>query len=90
MIARAIVNRPRIIYFDEATSALDNTTQAIVSKSLDTLKATRIVIAHRLSTIKNCNKILVMEQGRIVEQGSYLMLMERDGVLASLARRQMV
>ena len=90
MIARAIVNRPRIIYFDEATSALDNTTQAIVSKSLDILKATRVVIAHRLSTIKNCNKILVMDQGRIIEQGTYSQLMERDGVFASLAKRQMV
>jgi NHLM bacteriocin system ABC transporter ATP-binding protein len=90
MIARAIVNKPRIIYFDEATSALDNTTQAIVSSSLDNLKSTRIVIAHRLSTIRNCNKILVMDQGRIVEQGTYQELMERDGVFASLARRQMV
>ncbi len=89
MIARAIANKPKIIFFDEATSALDNTTQAIVSRSLDTLNATRIIIAHRLSTIRNCNKILVMDQGRIVEQGTYQELIERDGIFAGLARRQM-
>jgi len=56
MIARAIVNRPRIIFFDEATSALDNRTQAIISKSLENLEATRVVIAHRLSTVINAIK----------------------------------
>lgn len=89
MIARAIADRPKIIYFDEATSALDNTTQAIVSRSLDELKSTRIVIAHRLSTIRNCNRIIVMDQGRIAEQGTYQELMDRDGVFAVLARRQL-
>ncbi|ATW26577.1 NHLP bacteriocin export ABC transporter permease/ATPase subunit [Candidatus Formimonas warabiya] len=89
MIARAIVNKPRIIFFDEATSALDNRTQAIVSQSLDTLQATRVVIAHRLSTIMNCNKIFVMDQGRIVERGTYRELMEKEGIFADLARRQL-
>lgn len=89
MIARAIVNKPKIIFFDEATSALDNRTQAIVSKSLDQLQATRIVIAHRLSTIMNCNKIFVMDQGKIVEIGSYQELMENKGIFANLARRQL-
>lgn len=89
MIARAIVNKPRIIYFDEATSALDNRTQAIVSKSLDGLQATRVVIAHRLSTIMNCNKIFVMDKGRIMESGSYQELMDRQGLFADLARRQL-
>lgn len=88
MIARAIVNKPKIIFFDEATSALDNRTQAIVSQSMDTLKSTRIVIAHRLSTIMNCNKIIVMDQGKIVESGTYSELMEKDGVFATLAKRQ--
>ena len=88
-IARAIVNKPRIIYFDEATSALDNQTQAIVSSSLDQLKATRIVIAHRLSTVINCDRILVMDKGKIVESGTYNELMEQDGVFAELARRQL-
>ena len=89
MIARAIVNRPRIIFFDEATSALDNKTQAIVSHSLDSLKSTRIVIAHRLSTILNCNQIIVMDSGRIVEKGTYQELMDKNGTFAALARRQL-
>jgi len=89
MIARAIVNKPRIIFFDEATSALDNRTQAIVSQSLDKLQATRVVIAHRLSTIMNCNKILVMDQGKIVEHGTYMELMAKGGVFADLAKRQL-
>jgi len=89
MIARAIVNKPRIIFFDEATSALDNKTQAIVSQSLEKLQATRVVIAHRLSTIMNCNRILVMNQGRIVEQGTYEELMAKQGVFADLAKRQL-
>lgn len=89
LIARAIVNKPKILYFDEATSALDNQSQFIVSKSLDQLQATRIVIAHRLSTIINCNKIIVMDQGRIVENGSYQELMDKKGVFADLAKRQL-
>ncbi len=71
LIARAMVNRPRILLFDEATSALDNRTQEIVSRSLERLKATRIVIAHRLSTIQNADRIYVMEAGRVVEAGTY-------------------
>lgn len=89
LIARAIVNKPKIIFFDEATSALDNRTQAIVSHSLDTLQATRVVIAHRLSTIINCNKIFVMDQGKIVERGTYRELMEKQGIFADLAKRQL-
>lgn len=89
MIARAIINKPKIIYFDEATSALDNHTQAIVSDSLDKLQSTRIVIAHRLSTIMNCNKIFVMDQGRIVESGTYQKLMDNQGIFAELAKRQL-
>lgn len=89
LIARAIVKKPKILFFDEATSALDNNTQAIVSKSLDQLQATRIVIAHRLSTIINCNKIIVMDQGRIVETGTYQELMNKNGIFAELAKRQL-
>jgi len=89
LIARAIVNRPKIIYFDEATSALDNKTQAIVSQSLDGLKATRVVIAHRLSTVMNCDRIIVMEKGRIIEQGAYDDLMKMNGVFSELAKRQL-
>jgi NHLM bacteriocin system ABC transporter ATP-binding protein len=89
LIARAIVNRPRLLFFDEATSALDSNTQAIVSESLENLQATRIVIAHRLSTIKNADKIYVLHSGRLVQEGSYEELINVDGVFADLAKRQM-
>jgi NHLM bacteriocin system ABC transporter ATP-binding protein len=88
LIARAIVSRPRIILFDEATSALDNRTQEIVSRSLERLKATRIVIAHRLSTIQNADRIYVIEGGRVVEEGTYQDLLRRGGSFARLAERQ--
>jgi NHLM bacteriocin system ABC transporter ATP-binding protein len=89
MIARAIVRRPRILLFDEATSALDNETQAIVSRSLEGLQATRLVIAHRLSTVTKADRIYVMEKGAVVQEGSYDDLMQRDGPFADLARRQL-
>jgi len=89
MIARAIVGRPRILLFDEATSALDNQTQAIVSKSLENLNATRIVIAHRLTTVINADRIFVMSQGRIVQTGTYAELMREEGVFTELAKRQL-
>jgi len=89
MIARAIVDKPRLLLFDEATSALDNRTQSIVSESLDQMQATRVVIAHRLSTIMKADRIFVLEAGRIVESGNYDELMEADGAFAALARRQM-
>jgi NHLM bacteriocin system ABC transporter ATP-binding protein len=88
LIARAIVNRPRILFFDEATSALDNRTQAIVSASLERLQATRIVVAHRLSTIVNADRILVLERGRLVQSGTYAELMAQKGLFAELAKRQ--
>ena len=88
MIARAIVHKPRLLFMDEATSALDNKTQNIVSESLDKLQATRIVIAHRLSTVKNADRIYVLDKGAIVEFGSFEELMEKEGVFANLAKRQ--
>jgi ATP-binding cassette subfamily C protein len=89
LIARAIVNKPRIVLFDEATSALDNRTQTIVSVSLEQLRATRVVIAHRLSTIINADRILVLDKGKIVQSGTYDELVGRDGLFADLARRQL-
>jgi ATP-binding cassette subfamily C protein len=89
LIARAIVRRPRLLLFDEATSALDNRTQAIVARSLERLKATRIVIAHRLSTIMNADRIIVLDGGRIVQSGTYLELMAQPGLFAELAQRQL-
>ena len=88
MIARAIVHKPRIVYFDEATSALDNETQAKVSKSLDNLKVTRVVIAHRLSTIINADRIFVIDKGKLVQEGSYDELIKQEGLFAELAKRQ--
>ena len=90
MIARAIAPKPRILMFDEATSALDNITQKTVSDSLEKLKCTRIVIAHRLSTIKQCDRIIVLDKGHIVEDGTYDELIENNGFFAELVERQRV
>jgi len=89
LIARAIVRRPRLLLFDEATSALDNRTQEIVSRSVERLKATRVVIAHRLSTIVNADRILVLDRGRVVQSGTYAELMEQPGLFRDLASRQL-
>lgn len=88
MIARAIAPKPRILIFDEATSALDNVTQRKVSEALDQLKCTRIVIAHRLSTIKHCDRILYLENGKILEDGTYDELIKLNGKFAELVERQ--
>ncbi|BEL08930.1 NHLP bacteriocin export ABC transporter permease/ATPase subunit [Actinoplanes sichuanensis] len=91
LIARALIHRPRMIFFDEATSALDNRTQERVTESTRQLSATRLVIAHRLSTVRHADLIVVMERGRIVQQGTFADLMaERDGLFHRLARRQLV
>lgn len=89
LIARAIVRRPRILFFDEATSALDNRTQEVVSQSLEKLQATRVVIAHRLSTIITAHRIYVLDKGRLVQSGSYEELINQKGLFAELAKRQM-
>ena len=90
MIARAIAPKPKILMFDEATSALDNITQKTVSNSLDDLKCTRIVVAHRLSTIRQCDRIIVLDKGRIVEDGTYEGLIEKNGFFARLVERQRI
>ncbi|MEQ8187457.1 MAG: NHLP bacteriocin export ABC transporter permease/ATPase subunit [Candidatus Eremiobacterota bacterium] len=89
LIARAIARKPKIIIFDEATSALDNTTQAIVTESLNKLNATRIVIAHRLSTIINADRIYVVKEGSIVQTGKYEDLVNAEGPFKDLAKRQL-
>ena len=88
LIARAIAPKPKILMFDEATSALDNITQRQVSQALDALKCTRIVIAHRLSTIRHCDRIVVLDGGRVAEDGTYEELMALNGTFAALVKRQ--
>ncbi len=90
MIARAIAPKPKLLFFDEATSALDNKTQRQVSEALDAMGCTRVVIAHRLSTIRHCDRILVLDGGTIVEDGSYDALIEKGGFFADLVARQRV
>ena len=90
MIARAVASKPKILMFDEATSALDNISQKKISQALDGLNCTRIVIAHRLSTIKNCDRIIVLDKGKIVEDGDFETLLEKNGLFAELVNRQML
>ncbi|MFF8861062.1 NHLP bacteriocin export ABC transporter permease/ATPase subunit [Streptomyces sp. NPDC015139] len=90
MIAQALVRRPRLLFFDEATSALDNDTQRIVIDSTRKLNATRVVIAHRLSTVLDADRVIVMEDGKVVQHGSPAeLLADTSGRLHELVRRQM-
>ena len=88
MIARAVAPKPKILLLDEATSALDNITQKQVAEALDRMKCTKVVIAHRLSTIRHCDRILVLDEGQIIEDGTYEELMEKNGFFAELVARQ--
>jgi len=88
MIARAIAPKPKLLIFDEATSALDNKTQKQVSDALDAMGCTRLVIAHRLSTIRHCDRILVLDGGKIIEDGTYDGLIEQGGFFSELVARQ--
>ena len=88
MIARAVAPKPKLLLLDEATSALDNITQKQVSDALDRMRCTRIVIAHRLSTIQACDRILVLRQGKIAEDGTYEELIAQNGFFAELVERQ--
>ncbi len=90
LISRALASNPDILLFDEATSALDNITQAMIVKTLEKMDCTRVVIAHRLSTIKHCTRIVFLDKGKIVEEGTYDELMALGGKFAELAARQIV
>ncbi|MGW3116481.1 NHLP bacteriocin export ABC transporter permease/ATPase subunit [Streptomyces sp. NPDC001107] len=90
MIAQALIRRPRILFFDEATSALDNETQRTVIESTKALNATRVVIAHRLSTVLDADRVIVMEDGKVAQQGPPAQLLaDTGGRLHELVRRQM-
>jgi ATP-binding cassette subfamily C protein len=90
LIARALVNKPSILIFDEATSALDNRSQSVVTNSLDKLNATRIIVAHRLSTIRNCDRVIVLDAGRVAEIGTFDELVAKGGIFSELVKRQVV
>ena len=88
LIARALINHPEILFLDEATSALDNATQAEITNAVNGLGSTRIVIAHRLSTIRNADRIYVLDQGRVVQSGSFEELEAADGMFRTLMAGQ--
>ena len=89
LIARALIAKPSILFFDEATSALDNISQRQVAENLAQLQCTRIVVAHRLSTIRHCDRIIVLDQGHIAEEGTFDELMERQGLFYEMSLRQL-
>lgn len=89
LIARAVLGKPSIMFMDEATSALDNIKQKRVSDNLDQMHCTRISIAHRLSTIMHCDRIIVLDQGQVAEEGTFQELMDRKGLFYELSKRQL-
>ena len=89
LIARALISNPEILLFDEATSALDNISQKAVSDNLDELMCTRVVIAHRLSTIRHCDRIIVLDKGKIAEEGTFEELMDNKGLFYEMSLRQL-
>lgn len=91
-IARAIIKQPRILIFDDSLSAVDTQTEELILSSLNRIMngRTTLIISHRISTVKNCDKILVMDDGRIIEAGSHKTLLSQNGVYADLHNQQLV
>ena len=88
MIVRAVFSKPKILMFDEATSVFDNTTQKIISDSLEKLKCTRIAIAHKFLVIKYCDRILVLDGSKIIKRDKYDTLINNGEFFTSLIQRQ--
>jgi ABC-type bacteriocin/lantibiotic exporter with double-glycine peptidase domain len=88
LLARAFASHPSILMLDEATSALDNVTQARVLDAVYRESCTVVIVAHRLSTVKDCDRIIMLGDGRIIEEGTYTQLMEKNGAFAELVRKQ--
>ena len=88
LITRALIRKPRVFLLDEATSALDNISQHIITENLARMKCTRITIAHRMSTIRDCNRIIVLGDGRVAEDGSFDELMAKGGLFSEIIKRQ--
>lgn len=88
LIARALIGDPKILMFDEATSSLDNVAQNLIAENLASLECTRLAIAHRLTTVQKCDRILMLDKGRILEEGTYEELMELKGEFYDFAIRQ--
>ena len=88
LIARALIRKPKIFFLDEATSALDNISQHIITENLARMHCTRITIAHRMSTIRECNRIIVLGDGKVAEDGSYDELLAKGGLFSELIKRQ--
>ncbi|HEY1936491.1 MAG TPA: ATP-binding cassette domain-containing protein [Candidatus Angelobacter sp.] len=87
-LARALIRKPKLLILDEATSALDSLTERSVQQALAKMTCTRIVIAHRLSTIKDADRIVVLREGSVIEQGTHSELVSRHGVYTSLVMAQ--
>ena len=89
-IARAILADPRILVFDEATASVDTRTEALIQKALNKLlkDRTSFVIAHRLSTVRNADNVIVLDEGRVVEQGDHKTLLAKKRLYADLYNRQ--
>ena len=90
LIARALIRKPKIVFLDEATSALDNISQHIITENLGKMHCTRITIAHRMSTIRECNRIIVLNDGRVEEDGSFDELLAKGGLFSEIIKRQTV
>lgn len=90
LIARALLNDPKILFFDEATGALDNLSQKVITDTLKATDATRVMIAHRLSTVIDCDRIIVLGDGNIAEEGTFDELMQKKGAFYSMAKRQLL